>query len=175
MAARRCRPSSLADLRTELAIRIAVHITATLVRPMEDLHSLRATCHFMCYVCSDPEVGRLISVERFYKLYRYIVPDGYLTLLPRLAQVGNLEACFIAGMIVILRYPLLRPLSVIDKNLERAARGGHKAAAYVAAVLLFMANGGTGMDNTARQYMRQAVGDESVKVPWGSAKMLSNE
>ena len=93
-----------------------------------------------------------------------------LVLLPR-----QVEACFIAGMIVVLRYQLLRPLSVIDKNLERAAHGGHKAAAYVAAVLLYMANGGTGIDNTARQYMRQAVGDEPVKVPWGGALMLRNE
>ena len=64
--------------------------------------------------------------------------------------MGNLEACFIVGMIVVLRYPLLRPLSVIDKNLERAACGRHKAAAYVAAILLYMANGGTSVDNTAR-------------------------
>ena len=40
----------------------------------------------------------------------------------------------------------------------------------MAVVLLYMANGGTGVDNTARQYMRQAVGDESVKVSWGGAK-----
>jgi len=84
---------------------------------MEDLRSLQAICHFMRRVCSDPEGGRLISVERFYKLYRYVVPDGYLTLLPRLAQVGNLEACFVVGMIAVLCYPLLRPLSVINKNL----------------------------------------------------------
>ena len=101
-------------------------------------------------MCSDPNVGWLISVEQFYKLYRYIVPDGYLTLLPRLAQVGNLEASFVVGMIAILRYPLLRLLSVIDKNLERAVCGGHKATAYVVAVLLYMANGGIGVDNTAR-------------------------
>ena len=150
MVARRRRPSSLAVLPTELAIRIAGNITATSVRPMEDLRSLRATCHFMCRVCSDPEVGRLISVERFYRLYRYVVPDGYLALLPRLAQVGNLEACFVVGMIAVLRYPLHRPLSVIDKNLERATHGRHKAAAYVAVVLLYMANGGAGVDNTAR-------------------------
>ena len=89
--------------------------------------------------------------------------------------MGNLEACFVVGMIAFLHYPLLRPLPVIDKNLKRAARGGHKVAAYVPAVLLYMANGGTGVDNTARQYMRQAVGDEPVKVPWGGAKMLCNE
>ena len=141
---------------------------------MEDLRSLRATCHFMRRMCSDPEVGWLVSVEQFYKMYWY-VHDGYLTLLPRLAQVGNLEACFVVGMIAVLRYPLLRPLPVIDKNLESATHGGHKLAAYVAAVLLYMANGGAGVDNTARQYMRQAVGDEPVKVPWGGAEMLSNE
>ena len=48
-------------------------------------------------------------------------------------------------------------------------------AAYVAAVLLYMASGGTGVDNTARQYMRHVVGDKPVKAPWGSAKMLSNK
>ena len=106
MAARRRQPSLLVDLPTELAIRIVGHVAVTLVRPMEDLRSLRVTCHFMHHVCSDLEVGWLISVERFYKLYRYVVPDGYLTLLPRLAQVGNLEACFVVGMIVVLRYPL---------------------------------------------------------------------
>jgi hypothetical protein len=122
----------LADLPTELAIRIAGHIAATLVRPMEDLHLLWATCHFMRCMCSDREFDQLIFVERFYKLYRYVVPDGYLTLLPRLAQVGNLEACFVIRMIAILCYPLLRPLPVIDKNPEHAAHGGHKAATYVA-------------------------------------------
>jgi len=127
MAARRRRPSSLADLPTELAIRIAGCVAATSVRPMEDLRMLRASCHFMRRVCTNPEVGRLISVEWFYKMYWY-VHDGYLTLLNRLAQVGNLEACFVVGMIAFLHYPLLRPLPVIDKNLKRAARGGHKVA-----------------------------------------------
>ena len=154
MVARQRRPSSLADLPTELAIRIVGHVAVTLVRPMEDLRSLRVTCHFVHRMCSDPEVGWLVSVERFYKLYRYVVPDGYLTLLPRLAQVGNLEACFIIGTIVVLRDPVIRPLPVIEKNLERATRGGHKVAAYFAVVLLYMANGGASVDNSARQYMR---------------------
>ena len=157
MVARRRHPSSLADLPTELAIRIAGNIAATSVQPMEDLRSLRATCHFMHRVCSDLEVGWLISVEWFYKMYWY-VHDGYLTLLNRLAQVGNLEACFVVGMIAFLHYPLLRPLPVIDKNLKRAARGGHKVAAYVPAVLLYMANGGAGVDNTARQYIHETGG-----------------
>ena len=94
---------------------------------MEDLRLRQASCNFMRRVCTNPKVGRLISIERFYKMYWY-VHDGYLTLLNRLAQVGNLEACFVVGMIAFLHYPLLRPLPVIDKNLKRAARGGHKVA-----------------------------------------------
>jgi hypothetical protein len=40
------------------------------------------------------------------------------------------------------------------------------AAAYVAAFLLYMANGGADIDDTARQYMRQAMTmEESVVVP----------
>ena len=131
MAVRQCRPSSLADLPIELAIRIMGSVAATSVQPMVDLRSLWATYQFMHRVCSDLEVVRLISIERFYKMCWY-VHDVYLTLLPRLAQVGNLEACFVIGMISILCYPLLRPLLVIDKYPERAAHGGHKAAAYVA-------------------------------------------
>jgi hypothetical protein len=39
----------------------------------------------------------------------------------------------------------------------------------------FMGNDGASVNNTARQYMRQAIGDEPVNMPWGGAKMLSNE
>ena len=78
-------------------------------------------------------------------------------------------------MIAVLCDPVISCLLVIDKNLERAARGGHKVAAYVAAILLYMANGGAGVDNTVRQYMRQVVGDEPVKVPWSGTLMLNNE
>ena len=61
------------------------------------------------------------------------------------------------------------PGPVLDENLQRATAGGHKAMAYVAAILLYMANGGTGIDATARQYMRQAaMGEEdSVAAPEG--------
>ena len=98
MAARRRRPSSLGDLPTELAIQIEGRVATTSVRPKEDLRSLRVTCHFMGRVCCDAEVGWLTFVEWFYQMYQYY-HDGYLTLLPRLAQVGNLEACFVVGMI----------------------------------------------------------------------------
>ena len=58
---------------------------------------------------------------------------------------------------------------VLDENLERAAGGSHKAVAYVAAVRLYMANGSTDIDTTARQYMRQAAMgmEDSVAAPEG--------
>ena len=61
------------------------------------------------------------------------------------------------------------PGPTLDENLEHAAAGGHKAVAYVAAVRLYMANGSTDIDTTARQYMRQAAMgmEDSVAAPEG--------
>ena len=63
------------------------------------------------------------------------------------------------------------PGLIVEENLERAATGGHQAMAYVAAVLLYMANGGARIDATAREYMRQAASmddeEDSVAAPAG--------
>ena len=66
------------------------------------------------------------------------------------------------------------PGPVLDENLLRAAAGGHQGATYVSAVLLYMANGGTGIDATARQYMRQAAMGEkdSVASPKGGGRTM---
>jgi hypothetical protein len=118
---------------------------------MDELCALRVTYCFMRHVCCDPEVGLRISVERLADNMAWYDPDGYAALLGRLAQVGNPEVCFITGMHVVFRGPSIRPLPVLDENLERATRGSHKVAAYVSAVLLYMANGGIAIDDTARQ------------------------
>ena len=49
------------------------------------------------------------------------------------------------------------PGPVLDENLLRATAGGHQGAAYEATVLIHMANGGAGIDTTARHYIRQAT------------------
>ncbi|RLM66299.1 hypothetical protein C2845_PM16G00080 [Panicum miliaceum] len=104
----------------------------------------------------NPEVGRRINVVGLTDIALHI-PDAYHTFVSRLAQLGNLEASFIHGVNVVFRGPVITPLAILDENIERAAAGGHEVAAYVAAVLLYMTNGGTGVDATDRQYMRQAA------------------
>ncbi|RLM79493.1 hypothetical protein C2845_PM12G13350 [Panicum miliaceum] len=170
-------PALIADLPTEVAIQIAGHLAAASVRPMDEPRALWGTYCFMRRMCRDPEVSQCILVERLADDMAWYDPDGYAALLGRLALVGNPEACFITGMHVVFRGPLIRPLPLLDENLERAARGSHKVVAYVATVLLYMANGSAGISDTARQYMTQAVAvEESVAAPAGSGgTMLSNE
>ncbi|RLM70012.1 hypothetical protein C2845_PM17G07430 [Panicum miliaceum] len=120
---------------------------------MDDLRTLRVTCCRMHLVCSNPEVGRHIKVVGLTDM-AWHTPDAYHTFVARLAQLGNLEASFIHGVNVVFRGTVITPLAVLDENIERATTCGNELAAYVAAVLLYMANGGTGVDATARQYMR---------------------
>ncbi|RLN11258.1 hypothetical protein C2845_PM09G09910 [Panicum miliaceum] len=153
------------DLPPDVAVKIAGHLAATSERPMDHLRALWVTCCFMRRVCSNPEVGRRISAERLSDDMYLYDPIGYFTLLPHLAQVYNPEACFIVGMHVVFRGLLITPLPVLNENLKRAAAGGHKVAAYVAAILLYLANGVANVDDTAKQFMRQAVAvEESVLV-----------
>jgi hypothetical protein len=46
-------------------------------------------------------------------------------------------------------------------TLEEAAQAGHNVVAYVAAMVLYMANGSVGDDDTARRYIRQVEGEEA--------------
>jgi hypothetical protein len=94
--------------------------------------------------------------------------NGYITLPVRLTQVGNLEACFITGIKRVL-YGGLNNWSAawacIDNELTHASEGGHN----VAAVLLYRANAGITVDDTASWYIRQVEGAIT------GGPMLSNE
>ena len=153
MVARQCK-LSLADLPADLAVQMTGHLAATSVCLMDDLHILWVTCYFMRSVCRNTEVSLRIFVERLFDNMVWDNPDGYHTLLPCLAQVDNLEACFITGMHVVFYGPVITPLPFLDENLELNVAGGHKVAAFVAVILLYMANSGAGVNDNARQYMR---------------------
>ena len=81
-----------------------------------------------------------------------------------MAQVGNLEACFLTGIQTIFMEKH-SPQPCLD-DLARAADGGHNQAAYLVTLLLYRHNGDAGDDDTARQYIRWVEGEE---VSWAAA------
>ncbi|RLN12376.1 hypothetical protein C2845_PM09G12900 [Panicum miliaceum] len=89
MEARRRHRSSLAELPTDLAIKIASRLAATSERPMDDLPVLWATCRRMLRVCGEPEVGRRVALGWFTDDMSWDDPIGYATLIGHLTKVGN--------------------------------------------------------------------------------------
>ncbi|RLN12243.1 hypothetical protein C2845_PM09G12710 [Panicum miliaceum] len=161
MEARRQQRSSLAELPTDLAIKITGRLAATSEWPMDDLRALRATCRRMFRVCGEPEVGRRVALGWFADDMSWDDPVGYATLVGHLTKVSNPEACFLTGMEVAFRKgtPLV-PVCTVE--LQHAAEFGHNLAAYVAAILLYRANDGAVRDHAARWYMRQVEGKEEA-------------
>jgi TPR repeat protein len=64
-----------------------------------------------------------------------------------LSGLGNPEACFLSG----IKAFFMEHRGYND--LQRAAEGGHDAAAYLYAILLYRDNGGATTDDTAKGYM----------------------
>jgi hypothetical protein len=77
-----------------------------------------------------------------------------------LSGLGNPEACFLSGIKAFFiehrRY----------NDLRRAAKGGHDAAAYLYAILLYRDNGGAAADDTVKGYMRRVAGGGSTTSIW---------
>jgi TPR repeat protein len=74
-----------------------------------------------------------------------------------LSGLGNPEACFLSGMKAF--FTEHRGYN----DLRRAAEGGHDAAAYLYAILLYRDNGGAAADDTVKGYMRWVAGDGSTR------------
>jgi hypothetical protein len=71
-----------------------------------------------------------------------------------LSSLGNPEACFLSR----IKAFFIEHRGYND--LRRAAEGGHDAAAYLYAILLYTDNGGAATDDTTKGYMRRfACGD----------------
>jgi hypothetical protein len=77
-----------------------------------------------------------------------------------LTGLRNLEACFFSGIKVVF----VKNRGYID--LRRAAEGGHDAAAYLYAILLYRDNSGAAADDNAKRYMRQVAGGGSMTSRW---------
>jgi hypothetical protein len=65
-----------------------------------------------------------------------------------LSGLGNPEACFLSG----IKAFFIEHRGYND--LRRAAEGGHEAAAYLYAILLYIDNRGAAADDVAKGYMR---------------------
>jgi hypothetical protein len=81
-----------------------------------------------------------------------------------LSGLGNPEACFLSG----IKAFFIEHRGYYD--LQRAAKGGHDAVAYLYAILLYSDNGGAAADDTAKVCMRRVAGGGSTTSRW-----LSNE
>ncbi|KAG2611919.1 hypothetical protein PVAP13_4KG230705 [Panicum virgatum] len=176
MAARRHTPS-MQDLPTEVAVQIAGHLAVMSVSPMDDLHSLWATCRFLRGITSDCGIGQRIDVRQFAPAILWNDSAAYAALLAHLTDIGNPETCYITGMNKVFSngMPEARPFII---ELAHAAKCRHNVVAYVAAILLFRANTGADDDQAARWYMHQVEGEEEVMA--GAAggaggSMFSNE
>jgi hypothetical protein len=115
-------------------------------------------------VCGHGNVGRCLSIEgRRDEISWVLNPTAYKAFLAMLSGLGNPEACFLFGIKAFFiehrGYNDLRP----------AAEGGHDAAAYLYAVLLYRDNGGAAADYTAKGYIRRVAGGGSTTSRWLSS------
>jgi hypothetical protein len=99
------------------------------------------------------------------EIYWVCDPTTYKAFLAMLTDLGNPVACLFSGIKAVFMEN-----REISNDLRRAAVGGHDAAIYLYAILLYKENGGAATDDTAEQYMRQVVGGGSTTSRW-----LSNE
>jgi hypothetical protein len=117
-------------------------------------------------VCSHGDIGRHLSIEGIRDEISLLWnPTAYKAFLAMLSGLGNPEACFLSR----IKAFFIEHRGYND--LRRAAEGGHDAAAYLYAILLYRDNGGAVDDDTTKGYMRRVTGDGSTT----SSRWLSNE
>jgi TPR repeat protein len=116
-------------------------------------------------VCGNDDVGRRLSIEGIRDEISWVWnPTAYKAFLAMLSGLGNPEACFLSG---------IKSFFIEHKgynDLRCAAEGGHDAAAYLYAILLYRENGGVAADDTAKGYMRRVASGGSTT----SSRWLSN-
>jgi hypothetical protein len=162
---RRHQPSSFLGLPQDHRIEIVACLGATSEQPLADLRSLHGTYSTMRCVCGHDDASRCLSIEGIRDEISWVWdPTTYKAFLAMLTGLGNTEACFFSG---------IKTVFIENRgynDLRRAAEGGHDAAAYLYAILLYRDNGGADDDDSAKWYMRRVAGGGSTTSRW-----LSNE
>jgi hypothetical protein len=160
---RRHQPSSLLGLPQDLCIKIAARIGATLEQPLADLRNLCGTYSTVRCVCGYSNVSRCLSIEGIRdEIFWVWDPIAYKAFLAMLTNLGNLEACFFSGIKAVFME------NRACNDLQRVAEGGHDAAAYLYAILLYRDNGGAAADDTTKRYVSRVAGGGSTTLGWRS-------
>jgi hypothetical protein len=115
----------------------------------------------MCRVCGHGDVNLRLSIEGIRDEISWVWdPTTYRAFLAMLTGLENPEDCFFSGIKVVFME------NRGYNDLRRAAEGGHDAAAYLYAILLYRDNGGAAADDTAKRYMKWVVGGGSTMSRW---------
>ena len=142
---------SLDEIPEEMLLHIATHVAASSGFPMVDLRRLRGAGSLMRdRVCDTMLVRRRLNLFR--ALWQSENAETRERLIANTYAAGNLEAIFINGMRVFFGHhggALQAPLD----DLDQAARGGHKPAAYMLAMVLWRANSGAEADLQLKQLL----------------------
>jgi hypothetical protein len=129
---------------------------------MDDLASLRATCSFMRRVCGTTEVAQHIPLCWVLQCQGFYYDNDYCALLTtKLASMGNLEACFLAGLRPVF-VEAHRSLMLPMEWLQHSTKGGHKLGMYIYALVVYMSNTGAGNDNIARCLLKKLKGADEA-------------
>uniref|UniRef100_A0A0E0JSX7 MYND-type domain-containing protein n=1 Tax=Oryza punctata TaxID=4537 RepID=A0A0E0JSX7_ORYPU len=148
-------PDYLDELPDDLVLAVLSKLAASASSP-SDLLSVHLTCkrlnglgrHDMVFAKASPASLAVKAASWSEPVQRF---------LKRCADAGNLEACYILGMI---RFYCLGNRSGGAALLARAAVGGHAAALYSLAVIQF--NGSGGANGGAALLARAAVGGHAA-------------
>ncbi|CAO2038726.1 unnamed protein product [Urochloa humidicola] len=130
---------------------------------MKDLCSLQVTCKFLHTMCKKRHVaqcilGGLALVSKGWVVGEYN-RDYHNSLVSRLAQAGNKEACFRDDLCIIFYLNRTERVFPLDM-LERATDEGHNLVVYMLAMCLFRRNGDTGDDEKVKELVRELQGEE---------------
>jgi hypothetical protein len=97
-------------------------------------------------VCGHGNVGRRLSIEGIRDGISLVWdPIAYKAFLAMLIDLGNPKACFFSGIKAVFME------NRRCNDLQRTAEGGHDAAAYLYAILLYRDNGGAAAVDTAKR------------------------
>jgi hypothetical protein len=116
-------------------------------------------------MCGHGDVGRCLLIEGIQdEISLMWDPTAYKAFLFVLTDLKNPKAFFFSRIKVVFME------NKGCNDLWCATEGGHDAATYLYAIVLYRDNGGAAADDNAKRYMRWVVGGDSTTSRWMSNK-----